>query len=418
LEVGGNGIVGVQNPGPVSRVVGDLANEFAAMGHDVTVADSRADAPRVGLRDDVRMVELDLDCRLPITLRRTRLERWKNHRPNRRYDRAFADELERALNLSQFDIIHTHMPLAPLGRMFSAVCSEKHVHTCHTATWADITRYKGARGAYRHLRLLIGKWTRSNELGFMSHTSLNVGLGSFLGLALEQLSPDTLSRIPLTCIPNGINLELWQPIDTVSARQHLGLETDDFVVVMVGRLEPTKGHKYLIEAVRSVSRQIPGLRVFMIGRTDSEQYLREMKSLSVGLPIRWCGHTSRDELVQLISAADVSVVTSEFDTQPTVVLESLALGVPVLASDVGAVAEMISPDVGFVVERGDSAEIGRVLVELSMKPESRARYQAAARTYVESAFSWRREAQLYINAFEGLLGQRETSLAEVEPTWT
>jgi hypothetical protein len=53
-----------------------------------------------------------------------------------------------------------------------------------------------------------------------------------------------------------------------------------------------------------------------------------------------------------------------------------------------------------------------------MKPESRARYQAAARTYVESAFSWRREAQLYINAFEGLLGQRETSLAEVEPTWT
>jgi len=299
----------------------------------------------------------------------------------------------------EFDVIHTHMPLAPLGRSLAAACPGKHVHTCHTAIWADSDRYAGPRGRYRLVRLELGKRLRRNELGFMCHTALNVGLGDFLGDALDRLSPDTLSRIPFETVPNGIHPALWDPLDRESVRGKLGLGGTDFLVIMVGRLDPIKGHRCLIDAVRAVAGQIPGLRVLMIGRAESEKYRQELLARSADLPIEWLGHCARDALVELMSAADASLVTSEFDTQPTVVLESLALGLPVVATRVGAVPEMVSADVGFVVERGDSEAIAEKLVGLARDPKLRSDLGNAGRCRIEALFSWHLTAQRYVQAY-------------------
>ncbi|HEX3126063.1 MAG TPA: glycosyltransferase [Thermoanaerobaculia bacterium] len=152
-------------------------------------------------------------------------------------------------------------------------------------------------------------------------------------------------------IENGIDPELFRPLDRNEARRSLGVEGP--LLVSVGTLSPRKGFHLVMEAMTKLR---PDLRFAIVGGDGAEGAMEaELRSLAARLGLEdrviFAGPRSRAELASWYSAADLFVLASGHEGCPNVVLEALACGTPVVATPVGNVAELVTPDVGIVAER-------------------------------------------------------------------
>ena len=167
-------------------------------------------------------------------------------------------------------------------------------------------------------------------------------------------------------IENGIDPELFRPLDRKEARRSLGLPEEGPLLVSVGTLSPRKGFHLVMEAMTRLGSD---LRFAIVGGDGAEGAMEsELRSLAVQLGLAdrviFAGPRSRAELASWYSAADLFVLASGHEGCPNVVLEALACGTPVVATPVGNVAELVTGEVGIVAERkvSDLAEaIGKAL---------------------------------------------------------
>ncbi len=154
-------------------------------------------------------------------------------------------------------------------------------------------------------------------------------------------------------IENGIDPELFRPLDRKEARRSLGLPEDGPLLVSVGTLSPRKGFHLVMEAM---TRLRPDLRFAIVGGDGAEGAMEsELRALATRLGVEdrviFAGPRGRAELASWYSAADLFVLASGHEGCPNVVLEALACGTPIVATPVGNVAELVTPDVGIVAER-------------------------------------------------------------------
>lgn len=153
-------------------------------------------------------------------------------------------------------------------------------------------------------------------------------------------------------IENGIDPQLFAPIDRIEARRALGLPEDGPLLVSVGTLAPRKGFHLVMEAMAGLR---PDLRFAIVGGPGAEGAMEsELRALAAKLGIEdrviFAGPRGRSELAAWYSAADLFVLASGHEGCPNVVLEALACGTPVVATPVGNVPELVGQD-GIVVER-------------------------------------------------------------------
>lgn len=175
-------------------------------------------------------------------------------------------------------------------------------------------------------------------------------------------------------IPNGVDREHFYPQDKAQARKHLGLPADGRLLVTVAHLGPRKGHR---EAIRALASLPDDVRLVLVGGPGLGGGGAELTALadSLGLHGRVliAGPQPYEKVPLYFCAADASVLASYREGCPNVVLESLACGTPVVASDVGAVADLIAPGVnGQVVparEVEPLAEGLRAVLDASWSPE-------------------------------------------------
>lgn len=178
---------------------------------------------------------------------------------------------------------------------------------------------------------------------------------------------------------NGVNLELFRPVNREQIRKELNLKGD--VIVSVGRLAKLKGHDLTIRALK----ELPESVLVLVGSGPEEFKLKSLvKELSLGNRVHFVGNKTQEELAYYYSAADVMVLASSREGWANVLLESMACGTPVVATDVGGTREVIgNSDAGLLVQnRTPSAIANRVQQLISNLPE-----RDAVRTYAES-FSW------------------------------
>jgi glycosyltransferase involved in cell wall biosynthesis len=144
----------------------------------------------------------------------------------------------------------------------------------------------------------------------------------------------------------------------------------------MGSLAPHKGVHLLIEAVRKVSGDI---RLSIHGRTsDFPDYSKQLRDLAAGDErVEFHGPYLREALGTILSAMDVLVLPSLwYENTPFVALEAFAAGIPVVATDVGGLAEIVQDGVsGKLFRRGDVADLARCLQDLVDKPELLSRYR-------------------------------------------
>lgn len=168
-------------------------------------------------------------------------------------------------------------------------------------------------------------------------------------------------------VGNGVDTETFYPVDRMQARRQLGLPEQAQVLVTVGGLCERKGFHRVIEQLPHLCEAHPDLHYLVVGGPTAEgdwtDRLQHMKTeLGLQERVHLLGSLPPEALKGVLSAADVFVLATRNEGWANVILEAMACGLPVVATDVGGNAEVISaPELGSIVPFGDAAALGAAL---------------------------------------------------------
>lgn len=166
-----------------------------------------------------------------------------------------------------------------------------------------------------------------------------------------------------TVIPNGINARIFHPRDRERGRVRYGIAADERVILTAGDLAELKGHHRVVHAVKVLAGEGRPVRHFIVGGVGRSGRFAGVLRGQVereGLRdrVRFLGGLPQEDLAELMSAVDVFCLASSTEGWPNVVNEALACGTPVVATDVGAVRQMItSTELGIVVPPRDDGAL-------------------------------------------------------------
>lgn len=218
------------------------------------------------------------------------------------------------------------------------------------------------------------------------------------------------SRLRLTY--NGIRLPA--PADAggrARSRAALALAPDALVIISVANLIPYKGHLDLLEALAPIAGTLPGdWRLVCAGRDlgHGAALLRRARELGLGGRALWLG--ARDDVAELLAAADLGVLASHEEGFSNAVLEGMGAGLPMVVTDVGGNAEaVLDGETGIVVPARDPAGLGRAILRLAADPALRLRLGRAGRARVAAHFS----LEACVDQYEELY--REVGVSSLRP---
>ena len=176
-------------------------------------------------------------------------------------------------------------------------------------------------------------------------------------------------------------------------RSQAGVSPDAPVAGIVARMKPDRDHRLLLQAWSRVAEKLPDARLFIAGRGELEQELRRQAAESgLGESVVFIGY--RRDLPQVYRALDLKVLLAPGnDGTCRAALESMASGVPVLAADRGALAEIISDGQnGRVVPAGDADALATALLELLQDRRRLSDMGRRAREEAQTRFTIQRQA--------------------------
>lgn len=216
-------------------------------------------------------------------------------------------------------------------------------------------------------------------------------------------------------IYNGVDTERFRPYDGQALRRELGIGEGEHVVGMFASFWQPKNHRLFFGAARRVLQHFPQTRLLLVGdelyggMQGSDDYKRDMARLVAELGIReqclFMGN--RHDVERLYCVCDLTVLPSFFEGTPNVALESMACGVPVIATQVSDNAQII-PDgrAGYVIPLGDEIALCERICQLLEDSARRLQMGLEARAWVESEFSMVRmadkTARVYQDALDSL----------------
>ncbi|MGD0110321.1 MAG: glycosyltransferase [Armatimonadota bacterium] len=183
-----------------------------------------------------------------------------------------------------------------------------------------------------------------------------------------------IASCKMEVVQNGVDWAQYQSDDLREAtRLELGLEPEMRVVGTVGGLRPVKGYEVLIRAAAQLLSQQPRVRLVMVGDGEQRQYLAELVR-SEGIADRVLFLGARRDVPRLLSAFDVFVLSSHSEAFPVSALQAMAAGLPVVATDVGCLSEIVQPETtGLLVPPGRpealSHALGRLVQDRHMSRE-------------------------------------------------
>lgn len=217
-------------------------------------------------------------------------------------------------------------------------------------------------------------------------------------LADESSRSTLFRRFRHAVIPNGIDVSQFQITDRKLARQKLGLDEKDRVVLFVADhvSDRRKGLALLLEALEGVG-DLPGLRIMTMGQGDT--------SRMTGERYRHLGrlHDAR-QIALAYGAADVFVIPSLQDNLPNTILEAMACGTPVIGFDAGGIADAVRRgETGLLAPAGDTACLARHLRLLLEDTALNRRMSVAARQRAEEHYTVKLQAERYHALYASLL---------------
>jgi teichuronic acid biosynthesis glycosyltransferase TuaC len=178
-----------------------------------------------------------------------------------------------------------------------------------------------------------------------------------LGASLDAVG----AARPIEVLTDGVDLECFAPGDRASARRSLGVDARTRLIVQVGRLVPGKGLETLLDALPRVRADAP-VDVALVGAGPLAAPLAaQARRLGIAQRVRFVGEVAHDDVPRWFQAADVVTLPSVAEGFPNSVREALACGRPVVATPVGDIPRVVTPDVGRLVPVDDAAALAAAL---------------------------------------------------------
>jgi glycosyltransferase involved in cell wall biosynthesis len=214
--------------------------------------------------------------------------------------------------------------------------------------------------------------------------------------AASQLGREGVDSRKISVIPNGIDLERYVPAAT-RTRRH--------VITTVANLRPEKGHEVLVRAMGLVAREIPDLVVQLVGGGPMrDALLGQIETLGLANVVRLLG--DREDVPEVLDGTDIFVLPSRTEAFPNGVMEAMAMRLPVVASDVGGIPELIDHGRnGVLVPAGDERALASAVIGLFRDPARANQLASSARATIESRYSFARMVREFETLYTGDLGQ-------------
>jgi glycosyltransferase involved in cell wall biosynthesis len=311
--------------------------------------------------------------------------------------RAFL-ELRRAIRRFRPHIVHTHTAKAGfLGRLAALTARGQRPITVHTFHGHVLEGYFGrlASAFYR----LLERW--------LARTSDRL-------IAVSEATVDDLVRLGVAArekfevIPVGLDLDrfLELPDDRGDAfRKEVGAGRDDVLLVYAGRLVPIKRVDRAIRAVARNRENGVRARLAIVGDGPLRKELIALRdSLDLGEVVRFVGY--RDRLEDAIAGADVAILTSDNEGTPVFLIEAAAGATPAVATSVGGIPDVVTPETGLLVSREDGSALADAIERLASDRELRTALGERAREHVRGRFAHTRLLEDVDHLYRRLLAER------------
>jgi len=310
----------------------------------------------------------------------------------RRYDPVAALRLYRHMRIDPPDVVFLldHHNAMLWGRVAALMAGVPGVVVASHAT--------GLFGGRRNFRL-SDRW-------LFEFTDRVVALGPTHARYLvetEGVSPGKIAIIE-NGIPVGEFADSGGDAGIDALRDELQVEPGDKVVMMVAALRPEKAHEVFLESASLLRASRNGVKFLVVGDGPRRAELEEMSTrLGLDESVRFLG--VRADVARLLHLADVVTLPSHpaVETLPLSVLEAMAAGVPVVATRVGSLPEIIEDGHnGVLIEPGDPASLAGAIAGIIDDPERSRAMAAAARDVVESRYSVEPMVAAYASLFQSL----------------
>ena len=303
--------------------------------------------------------------------------------------------LVRLLRREHVDVIHAHKFGSNIWGVVFGRLSGVPVVVTHEHGWA----FEGRRMRMFLDRELIGR-------GSDAHIAVSREDRRRM-IEIEKIDPETA-----VFVPNGISS--LRPPSGRDVRADLGIGAGDPVVISVGFLRQPKAMDVLIEAAARIAPRFPALKVLIVGEGDDRPaYEALIDRLGLGATVSLLG--LRSDVPDLLAASDVAVLSTNSEGSPLSVMEYMDAGLPVVATRVGGIPDLIDHGVeGLLVEPQDAEGLGEAIARVLGDPDEARRMGERARARRRREFDIGVMAEnlqnLYLKLYAGTRrGRREAA---------
>lgn len=302
------------------------------------------------------------------------------------FDGRMYHRLHRVLREHRPDIVHTHLQV--LRYALPSLVLLKDISTLHTV--------------HNLAEREIEPRARCIQRCALNHGVVPVAVSQEVALSLQRLYGTRHCRI----IANGIRTKDFASPRTTRRewRAREGFRDDQILLVCVARFWPQKNHALLLKAFAQGPVADPNAHLVLVGEGILQEQLKEQaKNLALNGQVHFLG--VRNDIPDLLGAADVFVLGSDWEGNPLSVMEAMAAGLPIVSTAAGGVPELLtSGKEGFLVQPGDLQGLANSMTALLRKPDAGRWMGAAAAQRAKEHFDVSTMIREYEQLYEEMIG--------------
>jgi glycosyltransferase involved in cell wall biosynthesis len=289
----------------------------------------------------------------------------------------------------ELDLVHLHTPLTPPIRTSLPI-----ITTVHTPMKIDSRHYEvlDIYSLAIKLQSMVVYPRIESELFSASRKMTTVSSAVARELKEYGLNPNKI-----TVLGNGVDEKTFTPVQNNAEKENYILYT--------GVLRARKGLFDLINCAEHVIKEHPDMKFLLSGRGPFLKKLeQEVQLRGLQEKVVFLGYIDRRKLIEIYQNATIHVVPSHYEGLPTVLLEAMACGLPIVATDIGGNNEVISSGVnGFLVPPKHPEEMAAVILRLLKDAALREKIGRAARKTIEENYTWDKITDRIVECYEKIL---------------
>ncbi|MHB8163130.1 MAG: glycosyltransferase family 4 protein [Methanoregula sp.] len=288
-----------------------------------------------------------------------------------------------------FDLVHIHTPLCPVFHTKIPIIVTVHTPMLTDSRHLEIVGFRSIIG-----RIMARFVSYPNELKVLKKGDLITSVSEAVAVELQEYG---LDKKRIIVIRNGVDESVFYPPSCKGNEKY---------ILYTGRLSHRKGLFDFIESAQWVLKDHPNIHYIIPGKGELQDQLKsKVKQMGLEAKIKFLGFLDKEQIITLYQNAIIFVMPSHYEGLPTVLLEAMACGLPVIATDIGGNNEVItSYQNGILVPPKSPVELAKAIEILLHDEDLRRRLGNNARDTIIREYTWEKIAGNTIDCYRRILG--------------